>query len=338
MDSSNLKSFNQKIYFIIYSLLFILFCVVFLIFINNLEFTDNSKLNSIVKSTNTIVENLIAGGVAAIILTLISDLILSFVDPKNKVEEISSSKISARLKLNANNTNNYLFIGNTASFVTKEIIPILFRKSFESHIKKNLSIYLLNPKCNDALEAYVSYKNRILFSDSKGNFSYKECSICEGKKTSVDDVISTILCTIYMAAYVSQSNYVEVNVFFRSYFTPFRADISDVEVVLTQESKKDPAVGFSERGQFFYWYKKEADVLIYQSKKIDLNFLKLNNESTKITSPNDSNENIESSMDYLFGEVDFLKCLKNDLGSRYGAIRSKAVECIKDIHWRKNAI
>lgn len=339
MNGSGLDSGNQKLHFICYSLIFIFLCSVGLFLINLIEGLNENGIGWIArKSTISILENLIAGGVAAIILAFISDYILKFVDPKNKVEEIPSSKISDRLKFNANKTNNYLFIGNTASFVTREIIPIIFKKSVETNIKKKVSIYLLDPSCDEAVKAYVSYKNRILFSDYKGQFGFKGCELCEDKKTSVDDVIATIVCTLYLAAYVSQSNFIDVEIYFRKYFTPFRADISDTEVVLTQESKKDPAVGFSERGQFFNWYKKEADVLIHQSVKIDLNFLKTDNSSTRITNPTDEKNKIEESIDYIFSEVDFLKNIRKLIGNRFDGVKLAAVDYIKSIEWRKNAI
>lgn len=339
MNGSGLNGVNQKLHFIGYSLLFVIFCSIILFVVNFINIDSKSYFFVISKkSTISIVENLIAGGVAAIILAFISDYILRFVDPKNKVEEIQSSKISSRLKFNAEKTSSYLFIGNTASFVTKEIIPIIFKKSVDTNIKKSISIYLLDPSCEEAVNAYVSYKNRILFSDSKGQHNFGGCKLCESKRISEDDVISTIICTVYIAAYVSQSNFVDVDIYFRKYFTPFRADISDAEVVLTQESKRDPAVGFSERGQFFYWYKKEADVLIHQSTQIDLSFLKKENFSIKITNPTDSEKNIGESIDLIFDRIEYLTNLKSSISLRYDHIKNMAINSIKEVEWRKNAI
>jgi hypothetical protein len=199
---------------------------------------------SIIRS---VIENLIAGAVAAVLLALTYRWIVDWIDPGDRVIEVPPSDITNRLLRNARNTRGYVFIGNTASFVSSSVLPILAESARHSGQPKLVTLFLIDPTDASAVNAYVGYRARAL----KGSHKVADSELAvwfppqDKKAETPDEVIAKILATVYLAAYVALYPGMNISVCFRRSFTPFRADISDQEAVLTQESAAEAAVAFS---------------------------------------------------------------------------------------------
>jgi len=98
-----------------------------------------------------------------------------------------------------------------------------------------------------------------------------------------DQVLGKLVAAIYFSAFASLQTSMELRVFLRRSFTPFRADMSDKEVVLTQESTEEAAVAFSALGEFYSWYQKEA--VAQQNQAVSIEFLGKRNELLNLSLP-----------------------------------------------------
>ena len=224
---------------------------------------------AIIKS---VIENLIAGAIAAVLFALAYRWIVSWIDPGDRVIEVPPGTITGRLLENAKSTRSYVFIGNTASFVSAFVLPVLAESARTSGHPKAVNLFLIDPNDQSAIESYVGY--RALAAKGAHKVADHDPVVWfppqPRKVETPDEVKAKVLSAIYIAAFVALYPGMNVSVYLRRSFTPFRADISDKEAVLTQESAAESAVAFSARGHFYGWYQKEADAQKGQGCQLDL--------------------------------------------------------------------
>jgi len=256
----------------------------------------------------SVIENLIAGAIAAMLLAMTYRWVLALIDPSDRVIELPPGSITERLKKNARKTRSYLFIGNTASFVSTTVLPILVESSRSSGHPKSLSLFLIDPTDAVAIASYVAYRDRVGRSASKAADETLAIWIPPQarKVESCEEVIAKVLSAIYLAAFAAVFPGMSVSVFVRRSFTPFRADISDSEVVLTQESASESAVAFSARGHFYGWYQKEADAQKGQVQAIDLSAMREELRALDLAYPTAPRQEIAASLTALIGLVPYL--------------------------------
>lgn len=285
----------------------------------------SASMKQHVSIINSVIENLIAGSIAAVLLALTYRWIVDWIDPSDRVIEVPPSEITDRLLKNARSTRSYVFIGNTASFVSSSVLPILAESARTSGHPKAIKLFLIDPTDDSAVNAYVSYRARV----SKGSHKVADCELAmwlppQDKKIEMpDDVTAKILATIYVAAYVALHPGMSIAIYLRHSFTPFRADISDSEAVLTQESAAEAAVAFSARGHFYGWYQKEADAQKGQSLEFNLTASRDNLRALILAHPSDPVAELERSLDDLMHFCDHLAPLLTKTG-----VLSKAARLI----------
>lgn len=232
----------------------------------------STSLKQHVGIIKSVIENLIAGAIAAVLLALAYRWIVNWIDPSDRVIEVPPGTITDRLLKNAKSTRSYVFIGNTASFVSSFVLPVLTESARSSGHPKTVSLFLIDPTDQLAIDSYVGYRARV----AKGVHRVVDSESAvwfppETRKVETpDEVRAKVLSAIYIAAFVALHPGMHVSVYLRRSFTPFRADISDSEAVLTQESVAEAAVAFSARGHFYGWYQKEADAQMGQGSPLDL--------------------------------------------------------------------
>ena len=220
-----------------------------------------------------IVESLIAGSILTIVLATIFRWIVKYVDPRDRVIEISPGYITERLRENARMTSRYIFIGNTATFVTASVLPIVVDIAREDKQLRRVDLYIIDPMDEPSVVSYSLFKKQVSEENTRVGdqmFGKWVAPLFPAPFDTEPKVISKLIAAIYLAAYASVQSSMEVNVYLRRSFTPFRADITEREVVLTQESAKEAAVAFSASGDFYKWYHKEAAAQQNQAVKIDL--------------------------------------------------------------------
>ncbi len=273
--------------------------------------TTSAAMKQHVSIIISVIENLIAGAIAAVLLALTYRWIVDWIDPGDRVIEVPPSQITDRLLANARKTRSYVFIGNTASFVSSSVIPILAESARISGHPKAVTLFLIDPTDGSSVDAYVGYRARI----SKGFYKVADkelamWSLPQYKTVETpDEVTAKILSTIYIAAYAALYPGMSIAIWLRSSFTPFRADISDSEAVLTQESPAESAVAFSARGHFYGWYQKEADAQKDQSVPIDFTACRDCLRNLNLAHPTASAADLERSLHDLLNIFAHLKSL-----------------------------
>lgn len=240
-------------------------------------------------TVKSVIDSLIAAAIAALLLSFIFKLIVNLIDPQDRVLEIAPSDITARLQENARNTQSYIFIGNTATFVTASIIPILVDIAQLTNFRRSVELFILDPMSDQAVKSYISHKKRVAIAiseifDQKSTRWIQQMEV--GKVDDEDQVAGKLVAAIYFSAFASLQTSMEMRVFLRASFTSFGVDMSDKEVVLTQESTDEAAVAFSARGEFYKWYKKEA--FSQQGQAVCIDFSRMRNELKNLSLPHPS--------------------------------------------------
>lgn len=248
------------------------------------------------KILQSILENLIAGATAALLLALTYRWIVTHIDPADRVIEIDPESITKRLLRNARATRSYIFIGNTASFVSTSALPVLIDSSRKNSHPRSLTMFLVDPRDEGTLRSYTEFKSRLAMADSRvaDLATARWITPTKCSTETEHDITVKVLSAIYLAAFASTQANMTVLVYLRKSFTPMRADITDLEVVLTQESKSESAVAFSSRGHFYSWYQKEAYAQEGQSILINLSVLQ--EDFHPLTHPSGNREEIEVSL------------------------------------------
>lgn len=277
--------------------------------------TVSENVRRAVGIAQPVIENLIAGAIAALLLAFTYRTIIAFIEPNDRVVEVQAGFITERLLGNARRTKNYVFIGNTASFVSSTLLPVICESARVSGHPRNVQFYLIDPMDELAVNSYVAYRDRI----SRGAHKIADTYLAvwyppmELKKLETsEDVTAKIVSTIYLAAFSARHPGISVTVHLRRSFTPFRADISDREVVLTQESASESAVAFSSKGHFYSWYHKEADAQKDQVISIDLNSVGTNSLRVSIAHPKGAIAAVEEALRNLLRATTHLAPLACD--------------------------
>jgi len=220
-----------------------------------------------------VIENLMAGIAAAFALAVAYRAVVRLFDPVDRVVEIGASEISGRLLRNARRTWKYTFIGNTATFVSASVLPIMLARAREARRGVVISIFIIDPRDEAAVHAYVSHKNRVRLARAQNADTYSPAWVRPSGQSNAEPpetTLAKLYACIYLCAYASKASGIDMGLFMRRSFTPFRADISETEAVLTQESSSESAVAFSSHGHFYGWYMKESEALQAQCERLDL--------------------------------------------------------------------
>lgn len=276
---------------------------------NSNQETDFSRTLSIIRS---VLENLIAGAWAALILALSFRWIVALIDPRDRVIEIPAGGIGARLRDNAKKTQRYTFLGNTATFVSATILPTLVDAAQLSGTPCKIDLYIIDPMDSLSVSSYASFKTQV--SQARSAVANQTISrwvhpIFPTHIETDENVLSKLLAAIYLAAYTSVQSGIELRVHLRRSFTPFRADMVDSEVVLTQESANEPGVAFSHRGVFYGWYHKEAAAQLTQATTIDFSGNRVHLINLALAHPSDPINKIKSSISAIVQYFPYLSSL-----------------------------
>lgn len=244
----------------------------------------------------SVLENLIAGAVAAIVLALTFRWIVAYIDPRDRVIEISPGNITSRLLKNAVLTRDYIFIGNTATFVSAAVLPVLCDSVRTTGHPRSVTLVLLDLMDKESVERYSAFKLGASQTASKvadQHLARWVPPLNAPIGESSEEIMAKVLSAIYFAAYSCLQSGMTVSVYLRKSFTPFRADMTDAEVVLTHESASESAVAFSSNGHFYGWYHKEADAQRMQGTKIDINGDREELRQLLLTNPSSARDDIK---------------------------------------------
>lgn len=221
----------------------------------------------------SILEDLVASALAVLLLGLMYRMVVAWIDPGDRVEEVTASQITARLLQNARKSQRYVFVGNTATFVTTAVLPVLSDSARTESRVRTIELYVIDPIDTVTISAYRNYIDWVAQQGSK----VSDATLAMWVRPSTEiasnpkhEVVGKILAAIYLTACSICMQGLSGSIYLRRTFTPFRIDLSDKEAVLTQESASEAAVAFSARGHFYSWYRKECDALQTQCVHLDM--------------------------------------------------------------------
>lgn len=278
------------------------------------KISDEWKQHAVV--IRAVLENLIAGAVAAVLLALTYRWIVAFIDPRDRVIEISPSSITNRLIKNAHRTRDYIFIGNTATFVTVAVLPVLSDSVRMTGHPRSVTLVLIDLMNPGAVASYSAFKLSGRHTASKVADQYLARWVPPLNKPQAEtpnQISAKVLAAIYLAAFSCLQSGMMVSIYLRNSFTPFRVDMTDSEVVLTQESEKESAVAFSFSGHFYGWYHKEADAQRMQGVKVDIAGERENLRQLGLVHPSSTREEIKKSISAVVNHFPHLRPLaQND--------------------------
>jgi hypothetical protein len=171
-----------------------------------------------------ILENLIAGAIAAILLALTYRWVVALIDPADRVIEVAPGAITERLLKNASRTRSYTFIGNTASFVSAAVLPVIVDSARSSGLPKSVSLFLVDPTDTRAVASYVGYKDRVIRAASRvadQGLAMWVPPAADRPTEMPDNVVAKVLAAIYLAAFAALPSGVSVAVYLRRSITRF---------------------------------------------------------------------------------------------------------------------
>jgi hypothetical protein len=275
---------------------------------------SNDEIALYLMVVRSILESLIAGSLAALILTLVYRWVSNWIDPGDRVEEVAATQITQRLLRNARDSRHYTFIGNTATFVTTAVLPVLTDAARTSSQMRAFTLYLVDPIDTATVESYKNYSDGVARQSSKVSDATLAAWVRPTEVISpqkVSDVVGKVLAAIYLASYGVSTHGLTGAIYLRRAFTPFRLDLSDREAVLTQESASESAVAFSARGHFYGWYQKECEALRAQCIHLDLTGLR-DKLRLALVHPAESKAEIEQAMKRLLALLPHLSPLSSN--------------------------
>ena len=196
------------------------------------------------------------------------------------------------------------------------MLPVLVDAARTSGHPRTVKLFLLDPMDNKSVESYSSFKLRAAQTASKVadvDLARWVPRAQQVQGETADEIAAKVAAAIYLAAWSSLQSTMTVTVYLRRAFTPFRVDMTDPEVVLTQESATESAVAFSSAGHFYGWYHKEADAQQMQAIVLDFAAERDRVPNLRLAAPSDTSKNIEAAMLRLLDAFPYLAPLASRL-------------------------
>ena len=122
---------------------------------------QNDVRISYLGTLRSILENLIASALAVLLLGLMYRFVIAWIDPADRVVEISAAQITDRLIANARKSQAYLFVGNTATFVTTAVVPVLTDAGRTASRSRTITLFLIDPLDQITVDNYREYSDRV---------------------------------------------------------------------------------------------------------------------------------------------------------------------------------
>jgi len=179
---------------------------------------------------------------AALIIAMIGVVLALMLSPRISYEEnlavLDSWQIKEKLVDALARTRTYYFRGRSGRWVRTTAFPALFEQATRESLLRSIRLILPDPDDTSVMQTYAEYRNSL--SDAKKD------------PWTAARIRNEILATILEAGRLaSQSTFFEAHVALTSDFSLFRADLSDLGLVLSREDPRYPG-WFSHSGTKFY--------------------------------------------------------------------------------------
>lgn len=202
---------------------------------------------------------------------LISTIVVSFVvavtlwwtkPPLDRIPpgyEVPPTSISNTLETAAAVTNEWEYVGHTGRYVRSRIFPLLKKHSQQNNRPVRVRMTILDPRDMELCQRYADYRKR-----SRSSEVFKDDWTAEKVR---DELVATVAATIELNSGV---NHIQCEIRFRSTLSHFRFDVSDDQVMVTQEDPQEPAFSYPRGSRFYDYYKRENQLVWSQCEPVDI--------------------------------------------------------------------
>lgn len=209
-----------------------------------------------------VLDNVILTIASSLLVSTVISMFILWVAPKKvlnaRVEilqpyEINSCHLESRKK-----TTQWWYNGGSGRYTRNVTLPSLAKSCRDENCSIDVRIQILNPENQNLCKLYADYRNGL--KSSKGE-----------KRTTEDvqyDLLSTIICAYYWKEVQTNLN---VIMYLKNHFSPFRMELSDNLILITREDPLDPAIVYRKDSFYYAAYRNDLDHGCKQCSRIDFN-------------------------------------------------------------------
>ncbi len=163
-----------------------------------------------------------------------------------------------RFKKELEHAESWLFCGNTASWNRVSTVPKLAADARQQNAEREIKLIVMDPTNTHICGQYAAYRNKVR-------------SGLTGRKWDGNIVRQEILTTIIVCAKTkSEQPLLKVEVYLRNWFTTFRHDFSQDNLLITREDNEQPAIEINSKSVYYTVFRQEMGEIISQCKTINV--------------------------------------------------------------------
>ncbi|HEX5592128.1 MAG TPA: hypothetical protein VFX35_02130 [Solirubrobacterales bacterium] len=171
------------------------------------------------------------------------------------VENVPAHEIGRRLEDALPSTRRWWYDGSTGRYQRSTTMPGLARFARSNGVSRELHIVILDPTDESLCRHYGNYRNGIAKAD---------------EEYSVDRVRIDIYATILAALEFNEREAVDITLGLKKTMSILRYDLSDQQLVITKESKTDPAIACPSDSFYYDAFLEQLRMNRKQARMLDL--------------------------------------------------------------------
>lgn len=149
------------------------------------------------------------------------------------------------------------FSGGIGRYTRTKTLPELYKISRKKKENIDITIIIMNPNNPKLCKNYASYKNSL---DFKNKYDWSQNS------TRVN-LFATILKS---TQYENQSNFLNVSIYIKDYFSLMRTELTQSKVIITKEDPSIPVISLEKKSYLYSPYKEDFNQTMIQSEFVEI--------------------------------------------------------------------
>ena len=210
--------------------------------------------------TGELIDDFIATALAGTALALILQALFPGPSRPPVVENVPAHEIGGRLREALPDTRRWWYDGSTGRYQRSTTMPELARLARSSGASREMQIVILDPTDEDLCRHYGNYRSSIADSD---------------RDYSVDRVRIDIYATILAAIEFNGRDALDIVIALKRTMSILRYDLSDQQLVMTKESKTDPAIACPAESFYYDAFLEQLRMSRKQARTLDLSQAKV---------------------------------------------------------------
>jgi len=266
MNIDNLETKQSKIYFFGITLLSLL--AIFLTKYLLIPHLTGEQVGQLSSEFENILEMLFTTILVSVVLTLL----ILWVKPQ-KVKNVEMEVIQPYLIKNILfqsrlKTKEWWFDGNTGRYTRNVTLPELAKICKLENRPISVKIQIINPNNKSVCKIYADYRNGL-----------RSAQTTRTVKNVQHELLATIVSVYF---WKKEQPSLNIEIYLKDYFSPFRADLSDDMVIITREDSRDPAIVYHKNSFFYTAYHNDLVHGLKQHKKLNITYNFVEENTSKI--------------------------------------------------------